>query len=137
MGKRYKRGNRKRKKVRPTNNFYKREKKLNKLINKFVNNFFKLQRPAVREEYDDMNRIRLDIKSFFALQEDEIWKQSRRRRRIYYRQLTRFKYYYVNWKHLTYYIYLESRYGCPLHLSQTLIYYIKYSHNIISTIYML
>ena len=137
MGKRYKKGNRKKKPSKPTDGFYQREKKLNQLINKFVNNFFKLKRPAIREEYDDMNKLRLDIKSFFALQEDEIWRQSRRRRRIYYQQLARFKHYYVNWKHLTYYVYLELRYNCPLHLSQTLIYYIKNTHDITSTIYML
>ena len=137
MGKRYKKGNRKKKSTKPTDSFYQREKKINQLINKFVNKFFKLKRPAIREEYDDMNKIRLDIKSCFALQEDDMWKQSRRRRRIYYQQLARFKHYYVNWKHLTYYIYLESRYDCPLHLSQTLIYYIKYTRDITSTIYML
>lgn len=138
MGKTYKRGNHgKSRKYKDNNNFYAREQKLNKLINRFVYNFFHLKRPASPDEYEKMDKQRLEIKRLFDLQSDDVWRQSARRRYFYYKQLARFKYYYVAWKRFTYYIYLEQRYGCPLHLSQTLIYYCKNTKDIISTIYML
>ena len=137
MAKKYKKGNRKRKKKIIINDFYNREKQLNKMISKFVHDYFQLQYPPVDEEYDDMNAQRLEIKRLFTLQEGELHKQSRRRKYFYYKQLNKFKYYYVAWKHLTYYIYLSRRYNMPIRFSTPLSFFKKHNHNIISTIYQL
>lgn len=67
-----------------------------------------------------MNEKRLQIKRLFDLQDDEVWKQSQKRKSIYYQQLDVFKYYYVAWKHLTYYIYLDQRFDVPRHHCTTL-----------------
>lgn len=137
MGKKYKRGNHGKRRQNRKNPFFVREQKINQLINQFVHDFFNLQRPAVKEEYDAMNKQRLEIKRLFDIQSDSLWRQSSRRRYIYYKQLTRFKYYYVAWKHFTYYIFLEKRYGFPLHLTQTLQFYMHTSCDVSSIIYML
>ena len=137
MTKRYKKGNKRKKKKSNINVFYEREKKLNKLISKFINDYFELQYPALDEEYDEMNRQRLEIKRLFELQEADLYRQSRRRKYFYYKQLNKFKYYYVAWKHLTYYIYLSRRYDVPVHLSKALSFYKKNTHDIVSTIYRL
>lgn len=62
-----------------------------------------------------MNKQRLEIKRLFDEQEKVIWNKSRNRRRIYYEQLDRFKYFYVAWKHFTYYIYLERCFNVSRH----------------------
>ena len=137
MAKKYKKGNRKRKKKVVVNDFYNREKQLNKMISNFVHDYFQLQYPPVDEEYDNMNKQRLEIKRLFTLQEGELYKQSRRRKYFYYKQLNKFKYYYVAWKHLTYYIYLSRRYDMPIQFSTPLSFFKKHSHSIVSTIYQL
>ena len=137
MAKRYKKGNHKHKKKVVADDFYAREQKLNRLIAKFKKDYYNLTYPPTKSEYECMNQQRLEIKRLFSLQDDELWKQSRRRKRFYYKQLNKFKYYYVAWKYLTYYIYLEQRFGMPVHLSNTLSFYKKTSHDIVSTIYRL
>lgn len=137
MAKKYKKGNKKRKKKVIVNDFYSREQQLNKMISNFIHDYFELQYPALDSEYDDMNKQRLEIKRLFTLQEGELHRQNRRRKYFYYKQLNKFKYYYVAWKHLTYYIYLSRRYDMPLHLSKTLSFYKRHNNNITSTIYQL
>lgn len=137
MGKRYKKGNHSRKKPVIVNDFFAREQVLNKHINHFINQYFNLQRPPISSEYEDMNQERLEIKRLLDLQSPELYNQSERRRRFYNDQLTRFKYYYTRWKHLTYYIYLEQRFNIPQHLSSALHFFINVSHDIPSTIYRL
>lgn len=137
MAKRYKKGNRKHKKKKVVDDFYAREQKLNRLISQFKRDYYNLSYPPCESEYDYMNQQRLEIKRLFALQDDELWKQSRRRKRFYFKQLNKFKYYYVAWKYLTYYIYLEQRFGIPVHLCNTLSFYKKHSHDIVGTIYRL
>ena len=125
------------KRKKKQNDFYLREKELNKLISKFVNDYFSLSYPPREEDYDRMDKQRLEIKRLLDLQSDELWHQSTRRKRFYHEQLNKFKYYYSAWKHLTYYIYLNKRYGMPYHLCHSLSYYKKHTHDIKSTIFLL
>lgn len=137
MAKRYKKGNRKKKSKDTFISFYERERQLNQLITKFINDYHNLTMPAVPEEYDNMDGQRLKIKYLLDIQASKVYKQSRRRKSIYYEQLNRFKYWYVAWKAETYYIYLNKKYYVPLHLQSTLNFYQNISSDIISTIYML
>lgn len=124
-------------KVRDNNDFYLREQELNKLIAAFIRQYHSLSYPPDESEYNDMNKQRLEIKRLFSLQDGDLWKQSRRRKRFYHQQLNRFKYFYTAWKRFTYYIYLEQRYNMPTHLIQALTFYKKVTHNISYTIFTL
>ena len=59
--------------------------------------YYILSYPPLESEYHYMNELRLQIKKLFRLQDENVWKQSQRRKNIYYQQLERFKYYYVAW----------------------------------------
>ena len=96
----------------------------------------RLENPYDVSKYDDMDKQRLEIKRLLYLQEQELWKQSHRRKRFYYKQISRFKYYYVIWKRRTYYTYLYVRFGVPFHLIEGLKFFQK-THNISSIIYNL
>lgn len=140
MAKRHKnntRHKRLKKREKYVNDFYAREQELNKLISDFVNHFKHLHYPLLISEYCTMDKKRLEIKRLLSLQSGELWKQSHRRKRFYYKQLNKFKYFYVAWKRRTYYIYLHVRFGMPLRFIKTLVFYKKVSHSIASTIYML
>ena len=118
------------------NDFYAREQKLNRLINNFIKDYKHLN-PFSIGEYKKMDKNRLEIKRLLSLQSGELWKQSHRRKRFYYKQLNKFKYFYVAWKHKTYYIYLHVRFDMPLCFIQPLMYYKKVSHSIFHTIFTL
>ena len=137
MAKHHKSNHRRRLKKREeyVNGFFAREQEINKLINKFINQYKTLQYPPSIDEYQDMDKQRLEIKRLFSLQEGELWKQSHRRRRFYYKQLRRFKYHYVAWKRYTYYTYLHLRFDMPLHLIHPLNFYRKHTHDILCTVY--
>ena len=139
MAKRYKKGNRKKKpkNVKPSNIFYDREKKLNRLINSFICNYYNMSYPPSEDEYEDMNNQRIEIKHLFHLQEDDLWKQSSRRNYFYRKQLSSFKYYYTAWKKFTYYIYLDQRFGIPKRFSSTLSFYRKHNNDVNSIRYQL
>lgn len=107
------------------------------MINDFIDDYHKLTRPVIVEEYDNMDSQRLKIKNLLDIQGSEVHRHGNRRKNIYYAQLAKFKYWYVRWKNNTYYIFLNVRYGIPLHLESALKYYLEVSHNISSTIYML
>ena len=85
------------------NDFYAREQELNRLINNFIKDYKHLN-PFSISEYKKMDKNRLEIKRLLSLQSGELWKQSHRRKRFYHKQLDKFKYFYVAWKHKTYYI---------------------------------
>lgn len=123
------------KKEKYVNDFYAREKQLNKLINNFIKDYKHLN-PYSISEYKRMDKNRLEIKRLLSLQSGELWKQSHRRKRFYYKQLNKFKYFYVAWKHRTYYMYLHVRFDVPLRMLKILSFY-KKSNNIYSTRYML
>lgn len=137
MAKRHKSNTRHRFKKREkyVNDFYAREQKLNKLINNFIKDYKHLN-PFSISEYKKMDKNRLEIKRLLSLQSGELWKQSHRRKRFYYKQLNKFKYFYVAWKHRTYYTYLHVRFDVPLRMLKILSFY-KKSNNIYSTRYML
>lgn len=118
------------------NDFYAREQKLNRLISNFVYCVKNGDLSSI-EEYEGMNKKRLEIKRLLFLQSGELWKQSYRRKRFYYKQENKFKYFYVMWKRKTYYIYLYVRFDVPLRLSQSLSYYEEVSHDISQTIFLL
>ena len=117
------------------NDFYAREQELNRLINNFIKDYKHLN-PFSISEYKKMDKNRLEIKRLLSLQSDELWKQSHRRKRFYYKQLNKFKYFYVAWKHRTYYTYLHVRFNVPLRMLKVLSFY-KKSNNIYSIRYML
>lgn len=117
------------------NDFYAREQKLNRLINNFIKDYKHLN-PFSISEYKKMDKDRLEIKRLLSLQSGELWKQSHRRKRFYYKQLNKFKYFYVAWKHRTYYTYLHVRFNVPLRMLKVLSFY-KKSNNIYSIRYML
>ena len=117
------------------NDFYAREQELNRLINNFIKDYKHLN-PFSISEYKKMDKNRLEIKRLLSLQSGELWKQSYRRKRFYYKQLNKFKYFYVAWKHRTYYTYLHVRFNVPLRMLKILSFY-KKSNNIYSTRYML
>ena len=118
------------------NDFYAREQQLNRLINNFIHSVKNDDLLSVKN-YEQMDKKRLEIKRLLFLQSGELWKQSHRRKRFYYQQESRFKYFYVAWKHKTYYIYLHVRFGMPLRFIQSLVYYKNVSHNIFQTIFSL
>ena len=117
------------------NDFYAREQELNRLINNFIKDYKHLN-PFSISEYKKMDKNRLEIKRLLSLQSGELWKQSHRRKRFYYKQLNKFKYFYVAWKHRTYYTYLHVRFNVPLRMLKVLSFY-KKSTNIYSIRYML
>ena len=117
------------------NDFYAREQKLNRLISNFIKDYKHLN-PFSISEYKKMDKDRLEIKRLLSLQSGELWKQSHRRKRFYYKQLNKFKYFYVAWKHRTYYTYLHVRFNVPLRMLKVLSFY-KKSNNIYSIRYML
>ena len=117
------------------NDFYAREQQLNRLINNFIKDYKHLN-PFSISEYKKMDKNRLEIKRLLSFQSGELWKQSHRRKRFYYKQLNKFKYFYVAWKHRTYYTYLHVRFNVPLRMLKVLSFY-KKSNNIYSIRYML
>lgn len=125
MGKRRKRGNHKRKKIKPSDDFFNRERLLNKKINDFVSCFYNLKRPPDVKEYYMMNRKRMDIKTLFDTQERFLSQQSHRRRTIYYEQLGKFKIFYSRWKRYTYYVFLTEVFDVPTHLYSSLSWFKK------------
>ncbi|MBQ6220137.1 MAG: hypothetical protein IJH63_10370 [Methanobrevibacter sp.] len=114
MGKRYKKGNVGRRRNKKGKVYINREKKINRLIYKFWEYVF------IREynvsNYSEANRLRLDIKQLFDIQSTYVHSQSRKRRNIYYEQLSKFKSIYVTWKKNTLPIYLSVRFDFPEHL---------------------
>lgn len=139
MSKRHKgntRHKRLKKREKYVNDFYAREQQLNHLINDFVY-CVKHHNLLSIAEYEKMDKKRLEIKRLLFLQSGELWKQSHRRKRFYYQQENKFKYFYVAWKHKTYYIYLHVRFDMPLRFIQPLMYYKKVSHSIFHTIFTL
>lgn len=123
MGKRYKAGNHGKRKPKKGQSYMEREIRINQLIRQFKrilnNNPFKIS------NYKKADRIRAQIKHLLDVQSQELHTKSRRRRYVYYKQLSDFKGLYVTWKKLTFPQYLMVRYNCPRHLIPTLSEYYK------------
>ena len=117
MGKRYKAGNHGRKrKPRPSDKFFRNEKELNKLINKFMDYLFHRFDEDSFTCYEIMNKLRLEIKRKFDVQGKQLHHVGVKRRYVYYDQLGKFKFVYTHWKKKTYCIYIINRYDLPRHL---------------------
>lgn len=125
MGKRYKAGNvGKRRKKTTQKTFINREKKLNTLINEFMDIIF--HKPLNFKNYDHANQLRLDIKMNFDIQGKDINRHGRKRRNIYYSQLAKFKSVYTYWKKISYDYYIIRRYKLPERYLKAFRYYKKY-----------
>ena len=120
MGKRYKKHNvgRKKKNKRnyQRNEFYKREQKLNELINKFMDYLYHKFQEDSFECYEIMNNLRLEIKRLFDMQGRTLHRIGAHRRYVYYDMLAKFKFVYTSWKKKTYCIYIINFYDLPQHL---------------------
>ena len=123
IGKRRKAGNINPKKQlkRQGTDYYRREKEINRLLNKFTsavyNPNFNLQSIS---SYKQMNEIRVKLKKLFDQQGDMVWNKGARRRRIYDEQLSKFKVVYTKWKSETYLTYLNLHFDVPEHLNPIL-----------------
>lgn len=112
MGKRYKKGNVGRGKKGTGKIYINREKEINRKINQFRKTFYTNNMNNI-EVYYELNRLRLDIKQLFSIQSTYVHRQSRKRRNIYYKQLSEFKGLYVTWKKVTLPVYLSLRFHVP------------------------
>ena len=125
MGKRYKAGNKGRKRKNTSQKiFIKREQKINRLMNEFMDLVFHYNMNDLNN-YDKANQLRLDLKMNFDMQGKDVHSHGRRRRNIYYKQLSKFKQVYAHWKRISYLPYIIRRYRVPEHLYKGLYYYDK------------
>lgn len=124
MGKRYKAGNVGKKRNKHNRTYMKREAKINRLIKKFRRILFTEDNNNV-DIYNRMNRLRLTLKQLLDFQSKQIYRQSRKRRNIYYQQVMDFKGLYVTWKKITLPVYLKVRFDFPSHLIPPLCDYYK------------
>lgn len=113
-----------RKKVRQKDIFFKREKKINRLINRFMKFIFNSNLNNL-DVYDETNRLRLDIKMNFDMQSEELHMQSRRRRFVYYDQLAKFKTVYSIWKKRSFPAFITRVFNLPEHLIASLEWFYK------------
>lgn len=116
MGKRYKKGNiGKSKKKTKHKEYMKREYQINRLIHTFglmLKNLDENDKTA----YNEMDKIRLEIKELLAIQSRCMHRESRKRRYVYNDQVMNFKGIYVSWKKRTLHLFLEIRYDFPIHI---------------------
>lgn len=111
-------------KLRPNEVYFNREKKINRLINRFMKFVFHSNLNDL-EVYDETNRLRLDIKMNLYIQSSELHLQSRRRRFIYYDQLAKFKAVYSIWKTRSYPAFITRVFDLPAHLISSLKWFYK------------
>lgn len=123
MGKRYKSGNHGKRKAKHGQAYIKREIRINQLIRQFKR--IMNTNPYKIGNYKKADRIRLQIKHLLDIQGAELHTKSRRRRYVYYKQVSDFKGLYVTWKKLTFPQYLMVRCNCPQHLIPILSDYYK------------
>lgn len=125
MGKRYKKGNkgRKRKKT-PIHIFKENQRKLNQKIQKFRRIVFYDNLNTI-ESYKESDKLRREIKSLLNNQSKHLTQQPPISRFIHYDQTANFKGLYVTWKKITLPTYLNVRFQIPEHLIPTLTYYYR------------
>lgn len=112
------------KKLRPKDVYFNREKKINRLINRFMKFVFHANLNDL-DVYDETNRLRLDIKMNLDMQSSELHMQSRRRRFVYYDQLAKFKTVYSIWKTRSYPAFITRVFDLPVHLINSLEWFYK------------
>ena len=119
MGKRYKKGNVGRKrKIKPKQIYFRREKQINNLINEFKKEYYtNKDKLNTLETYVTLYNLKTEIKHLLYLQENMITVQSYTRRTVYYKKLGRFKRIYSRWKHETVYAFLSYVCHVPPYLA--------------------
>lgn len=82
--------------------FFDRERTLNKMLHRFQTMTERLENKTISEkDYNQGWRMRNTIKNKLYLQEQTLWKQSPKRKTVYFEQLDFWKYIYTRWKRLT------------------------------------
>ena len=105
-------------KTGPRNNdYFEREKLLNRKIRQFKNNYYNLSNPPIASEYHEMDALRREIKHLLRLQEYQVWQKSYNRKHAYFSQLSLFKSMYMMWKRFTCFMYLEEYHHVPHHIA--------------------
>ena len=99
------------------NEYFEREKLINRKIRQFKNKYYGLSNPPIASEYHEMDVLRKEIKHLLRLQEYQVWQKSYRRKHAYFSQLTLFKSMYMMWKRYTCFIYLEEYHHVPHHIA--------------------
>lgn len=99
------------------NDYFEREKLLNRKIRKFKNSYYNLSNPPIASEYREMDALRREIKHLLRLQEYQVWQKSYRRKHAYFSQLSIFKSIYMMWKRFTCFVYLEEYHHVPHHIA--------------------
>lgn len=113
MGKRYKKGNRGKRRVNSNHDvFLSREREINKLIRKFGRLMKRLNVNSVRQ-YKYGNYLRLRIKELLRVQSDFVYRESRKRQYIYNSQVMNFKGIYVTWKKRTLPLFFKVKFRVP------------------------
>ena len=98
------------------NQYYEREQLLNRKIREFQNKYYALDLES-SPDYQEMDRLRREIKHLFSLQELEVWQKSYNRKHAYFDQLALFKSMYMMWKRATFFTYIEQYHNVPHHIS--------------------
>ena len=98
------------------NQYYERELLLNKKIREFQNKYYSLNLES-SPDYQEMDRLRREIKHLFSLQELQVWQKSYNRKHAYFSQLALFKSMYMLWKRATFFTYIEEYHNVPHHIS--------------------
>lgn len=116
MGKRYKKGNvGKSKKKTNHKEYMEREYTINKLIHQFGLMLKTLDESDV-DTYNQMDKLRMEIKDLLSIQSKFMHNESRKRRYVYNDQVMNFKGIYVTWKKRTLPLFLQIRYDFPVHI---------------------
>ncbi|WP_298501094.1 hypothetical protein [uncultured Methanobrevibacter sp.] len=106
----------KRRKKTKNSSYYERELLLNRKIREFQNKYYTLNLES-SPNYQEMDRLRREIKYLFSLQERQVWQKSYNRKHAYFSQLTLFKSMYMLWKRATFFTYIEQYHNVPHHIS--------------------
>lgn len=102
---------------RRNNDYFEREKEINRKIRKFKNGYYSLSNPPCASEYREMDALRRQIKHLLRQQEHQVWQRSARRKHAYFSQLSLFKSVYLMWKRYTCFVYLEEYHHVPHHIA--------------------
>ena len=98
------------------NDYYERELLLNKKIREFQNKYYALDLQS-SSNYQEMDRLRREIKHLLSIQELQVWQKSYNRKHAYFDQLALFKSMYMLWKRATFFTYIEQYHDVPHHIS--------------------
>ena len=118
------------------NDFYIKLNRIQKMLRKFVRAYKHMHHPCYVHEYTYMDKLRSNLKLSFDTLGTELWRYGYKEQQKYYKILDKFKYYYSQWKHWTYYTYLYVRFGVPFHLMKRLKYFKTTKQQIFGVCYL-